>query len=54
MTEEQAERERAAIRDMAIAHDAGRVFPQLPPEAVQAVRQRMPGLREEPRPAAAA
>lgn len=46
MTADEAERERAEIRAMAISHDEDRVFPPLPPADVQAIRQRMPGLRE--------
>lgn len=46
MTADDAGRELADIRAMAIAHDEGREFPPLDPAAVQAVRQRMPGLRE--------
>lgn len=53
MTAEEAGREAAEIRAMAISHDDGRVFPAVDPAVVQAARQRMPGLREERRQAAA-
>lgn len=46
MTGEQADRELAEIKAMAIAHDAGRVFPPVSPEKAQAVRRLTPGLRD--------
>lgn len=46
MTADEAERERREITALAIEHDADREFPPLDQAAVQAIRQRMPGLRE--------